>query len=38
MKTLRVKFPWDLYRGKQNIEAKKLYSYTLRGVGGAREN
>ena len=38
MKTLRVKFPWDLYRGKQNIEAKKVYSYTLRGVGGACEN
>ena len=33
MKNKRVKFPWDLYWGKQNIQAKKVYSSTSRGVG-----
>jgi len=33
MKRQRDNFPWDFYWGKQNIDAKKVYSYTSRGVG-----
>ena len=33
MKRKRNNFPWDLCWGKLNIEAKKVYSSTSRGVG-----
>ena len=32
MKRQRFKFPWDLCWGKHNIEAKKVYSCTSRGL------
>ena len=32
-KTKGSNSPWDLYWGKQNIQAKKVYSSTSRGVG-----
>ena len=33
MKKKRVRLPWDLCWGKLNIEAKKVYSSTSRGLG-----